>query len=144
MHTSGRHECIGCMAQHSTASDSPTLNTMPAAWKMVQCSMMVVISKCTVITTAVNSVAPVCHCPGVAPTCLSGYRGVRQPMTSTNTSTAWKAELSSQPVTAFRSKYWLRGPAWYSPARMHDTCHGGSALITKHSGVYAHQEASNL
>lgn len=90
---------------------SPTLKITPATWNTVQCSMMLDISRCTVMTTAVNRVAPVCHCPGVAPPCLSGYRGVRLPITKTNTSTAWKAELSSQPVTAFRSKYWLRGPA---------------------------------
>ncbi len=83
---------------------SQTLKVTAKAWSQVQWSMREEISRCTVMMTAVKRVAPVCHWPAVRPLWRSAYRGVRLPITITKTTTDWKAELSSQPVTAFRSK----------------------------------------
>ena len=91
-------------AQHSTVGNSHTLKMMEKACSQVQWSMTEKISRCTVMMTTVKSVAPVCHCPAVRPVCLSARCGARAPITITNTTTDWKAELASHPTTAFRSK----------------------------------------
>ena len=84
--------------------DLHTLKLTEKACSQVQWSMTEEISRCTVMMTAVKRVAPVCHCPGVRPLWRSAYRGVKVPITMTKTTTDWMAELTSQPVTALRSK----------------------------------------
>lgn len=106
-----QHGIAYSTAPHSMACDGSagdgslhTLKTIEKACSQVQWSMTEEISRCTVMMTAVKRVAPVCHCPAVRPVCLSARCGARAPITMTNTTADWKAELASHPTTAFRSK----------------------------------------